>query len=86
MKLAWFDAQGKFVFENKLPDDIRTWLPGEFELKASVAVPKRTGVYHLALGVIDPWTKKPAIRFANQMFIRNGWIILGNVGVNSERN
>ena len=81
VNLAWFDAQGKFVFENKLPNDIRTWLPGKFGLKVSVAVPPQSGIYQLGLGVIDPWTKKPAIRFANKMTSRNGWVILGNIAV-----
>jgi len=86
VKLAWLDARGAVISDVKLPDDIRTWLPGEFEFKTSVTVPKRAGIFQLGLGVIDPWTKKPAIQFANQMIIRNGWAILGNVEVNSERN
>ena len=81
LKLAWLDARGAVISDVKLPDDIRTWLPGEFEFKASVTVPKRAGIFQLGLGVIDPWTKKPAIRFANKLTLINGWAILGDVEV-----
>ena len=52
-----------------------------FELKVSVPVPSKSDVYQLGLAVIDPWTKKPAILFANKMTSRNGWVILGNIAV-----
>ena len=81
VKLAWFDAQGNRISEIKLQEDIRKWLPGRFQLKASVAVPNIPGTYQLGLGVIDPWTKKPAIRFANKLTLLNGWAILGDVEV-----
>ncbi|MBC8326426.1 MAG: DUF4832 domain-containing protein [Verrucomicrobia subdivision 3 bacterium] len=83
VKLAWLDAKGAFVSEMKLQDDIRTWLPGQFQFGATFNVPEQAGVYQLGVGVIDPWKKKPAIRFANQLTLKSGWAILGQVEVGS---
>ena len=85
VKLAWLDGQGNWISEIKLQEDIRKWLPGIFELKVSVPVPSKSDVYQLGLAVIDPWTKKPAILFANKMTSRNGWVILGNIAVIARR-
>ena len=64
-------------------EDIRKWLPGKFQFGTVLSVPEQTGIYQLGVGVIDPWKKKPAIRFANQLTLQSGWSILGQVEVGS---
>jgi len=41
--------------------------------------------YKLALGVIDPWTGRPAVRFANELPTHEGWIVLSTVTVGEGR-
>ena len=79
VKLAWLDASGQVVASATLKDDIRKWLPGAFAVEAEVASPEKPGAYRLALGIEDPWTRKPAIRFANDLPVTRGWTILGEV-------
>ena len=81
VQLVWLNGQGQVLSVVKLQEDIRTWLPGPFELKTSLKVPKNAGAYQLGLGIIDPWKQKPAIRFANEIASREGWAILGRVEV-----
>ena len=83
VKLAWLDTKGNLVSEIKLQDDIRKWLPGKFQFGTVLSVPEQTGIYQLGVGVIDPWKKKPAIRFANELTLQSGWSILGQVEVGS---
>ncbi len=61
--------------------DIRSWLPGGFEAKAQVSTGQLKGSYRLALGIIDPLTGNPNIRFANQLQTIDGWAILGQVQI-----
>ena len=86
VKLAWLDTKGNLVSEIKLQDDIRKWLPGKFQFGTVLSVPEQTGIYQLGVGVIDPWKKKPAIRFANELTLQSGWSILGQVEVGSKQN
>ena len=81
VKLAWLDAGGQVAASTTLKDDIRKWLPGPFAIEAELASPEKAGVYRLALGAEDPWTRKPAIRFANDLPVSNGWTVLGEVEV-----
>jgi hypothetical protein len=79
--LAWLDAVGQVVSSTTLKDDLRKWLPGEFVIEGEPAAPSKGGVYRLALGIEDPWTRKPAIRFANDISVSNGWTILSELEV-----
>lgn len=81
IKLAWLDSGGETVASSTLRDDLRKWLPGPFVLNATVDAPADKGRYRLALGIEDPWTHKPAIRFANQLPVTRGWTILGELTV-----
>ena len=81
VKLAWLDAKGRIAASTTLKDDLRKWLPGEFVIEAQLASPSKAGAYRLALGIEDPWISKPAIRFANDLPVSNGWTILGELGV-----
>ncbi len=81
VELALIDESNKLTARIPLRCDIRTWQPGRFELKADVVVKADPGRFKLALGIIDPWTNQPAIRFANNLPIRKGWTVLSNIVV-----
>jgi len=81
VKLAWLDAVGQVVSSTTLKDDLRKWLPGEFVIEAQLASPSKAGAYRLALGIEDPWTRKPAIRFANDLPVVQGWTVIGEVEI-----
>lgn len=57
--------------------DLRTWLPGRFAAALPMPPGRKPGDT-LALGIVDPWTKRPAIRFANRLRESEGWTLLGN--------
>ena len=84
VKLVWLDAKGNILSTVKLRDDIRKWLPGNFELNASLTTPKKQGIYQLGFGIEDPWKNKPAIRLANKLPLIGGWTVLGQVQVKSK--
>ncbi len=64
-----------------LSDDIREWLPGEFEVKGSKGVSAEVGHYKVGFGIVDPATNQPAIHFANTLEVVDGYTILGDVEV-----
>ena len=81
-ELALLSDAGKLAAHHiPLRCDIRTWQPGPFELESDVALDAPAGRYKLALGVIDPWTSQPAIRFANNLTTQDGWTVLSTVSV-----
>ena len=84
VKIAWLDKNGFALSTIKLKEDIRKWLPGKFELKATLPVPTTTGTCQLGFGIEDPWKKKPTIRLANTLPVKEGWTILGEVKVKSK--
>jgi hypothetical protein len=67
--------------------DPRTWMPaaqpantsetGEFTIRAALTTPATPGQYLIALGLRDPWTNQPKVRFANPNEVINGWTVLG---------
>ena len=59
-------------------------LPGKFELKATLPAPAKAGTYQLGFGIEDPWKKRPAIRLANDLLVKEGWTVLGQVEVKSK--
>jgi hypothetical protein len=57
--------------------DIRTWLPGPFTLrKPTLFRTAAPGRYRLAVGIVDPWSKKPTPGFANRLPRVKGWNVL----------
>lgn len=64
--------------------DIRKWQPGAFVANDTPRFSVPPGRYRLALGIIDPWTKRPAIRFANDSVVtKEGWTILAPVTISA---
>ena len=81
IQMVWLDVHGNNVATSTLREDLRKWLPGPFTLNADVEAPAEKGHYRLALGIEDPWTRKPAIRFANKLPVIRGWTVLGELVV-----
>ncbi|HJT35635.1 MAG TPA: DUF4832 domain-containing protein [Pirellulales bacterium] len=81
VELALLDRRGKPVERMKVRWDVRKWLPGRFSEQAAVRPAAEPGEYRLALGIIDPWTKQPAIALANDLARQDGWTVLSNVKV-----
>ena len=79
--LALMNAAHQVVAESPTHADIRTWLPGRFTLTTEMAVPARPGQYLLALGVVDPMTNRPDLKFANTLPVVQGWAVLTSLQV-----
>jgi hypothetical protein len=62
---------------------VKGWLPGKVEASESVALPKglAPGRYALAVGVLDPSTKAPAVRLAIAGRDAEGWYPVSEVEV-----
>ena len=63
--------------------DIRTWMPGDNLYNNSVFIPANLpdGDYEISIAIVDPATRKPAIKLAIQGMDSNGWYGLGKVKV-----
>lgn len=63
--------------------DIRSWLPGDAVYDDAVFVPADmpTGKYDLQIGVLDPQTRKPAVKLAIEGIDSEGWYTLGSINV-----
>jgi len=63
--------------------EITGWLPGTIDLDSNVILPKDMppGEYELAVGMLDPWSGQPRIRFAIQGRVEDGWYRLSRVAV-----
>jgi len=81
VKLALISSDGAVAATLPLDADIRTWQPGAFTITASQDVRTNPGTYQLAIGIFDPLTGQPDIRFANNLPVKNGWTILTNVKI-----
>ncbi len=66
-----------------IPVDVRKWLPGDAVYDGTVFVPAELepGPYHVRIAMLDPRTKKPAIRFANEGRLEDGWYAMGSLNV-----
>ena len=74
--LALLRKDGSVAEQVELKDDIRAWLPGSFALSGTAGWHAPKGTYDLAIGIVDPSSKKSAIKFANELPIVNGWTII----------
>jgi hypothetical protein len=56
LRFVLLDAEGKVAFTADGAADLCQWLPGEFEVSESFAVPAdlKAGEYSLALAIVDP--------------------------------
>ena len=75
------DAAGKQVHLQKTAWDIRRWQPGNFAEEVDIEIDLPPGIYRLGLGIRDPWRDRPAIRFANDLPVSDGWTMLSEIRV-----
>ncbi len=78
---ALLDSTDKVITTQKTPWDLRNWQPGSFTENATFTFDVRPGEYLLALGIRDPWQNQPAIRFANQLQVVDGWSVLSKLKI-----
>lgn len=78
---ALLDSSGKVVSVQTTDWDIRKWQPGEFAGLTELAFDVPPGKYGLGLGIRDPWQDRPAIGFANDAPVKDGWTILSEMRV-----
>ncbi len=66
-----------------LDADVRHWLPGDAVVEGTVAVPRdlAPGHYPVRVGLLDPATRKPAIRLAIDGRQPDGWYQVGEITV-----
>ncbi|HZU26531.1 MAG TPA: DUF4832 domain-containing protein [Bryobacteraceae bacterium] len=65
--------------------DVRKWLPGDVVVDEAVPVPRvDAGDHRLRVALLDPRTKKPAIRLGTEGRQNDGWYDLGAITVSSE--
>ncbi|WP_459557446.1 DUF4832 domain-containing protein [Lacunimicrobium album] len=81
VEFALLDETGKVVTTHKTNWDVRNWQPGEFNESATLTFNVKPGTYQLAFGIRDPWPNRPAIKFANQLTVIEGWSILSNIEI-----
>lgn len=84
VEAALLGADGRVVTKARLPRaDVRAWQPGPFTLRDALRVPGAVppGTYRFALGIVDPWTGRPAVRFANKLEEREKWAVLSRVKI-----
>jgi Domain of unknown function (DUF4832) len=69
----------------RVPVDVRKWLPGDAVFDGTIYVPESLspGEYDFRVGMLDPRTERPAIRFAIQGRSADGWYHMGNISVES---
>lgn len=66
----------------ELPVDLRKWLPGDAVVDEPVAVPQlAAGEYRVRVALLDPRTKKAAIRLGIAGRTDSGWYDLGSIRV-----
>ncbi len=85
VELALLDRRGTVAERLPLAVDLRTWQPGPFRVSVSPVCKALAGRYSLAIGIIDPWSGKPSIAFANDMKRREGWTILSEIEIKPTR-
>ncbi|HVN82818.1 MAG TPA: DUF4832 domain-containing protein [Terriglobia bacterium] len=63
--------------------DIRSWLPGDSLYDDAVFLPADLAPddYDLSLALLDPWTRKPKVKFANAGMQADGWYPLGKIKI-----
>jgi Domain of unknown function (DUF4832)/Beta-galactosidase len=67
-----------------IPVDVRKWLPGDAVFDGTVYLPEdlAEGTYEFRVGMLDPRTGKPAIKFAVEGRQDDGWYNMGSMVVN----
>ncbi len=81
LSLAFHSADGVDAIVT-VPEDVRKWLPGDTVVETDIAMPQlKPGPYRLRVGLLDPRTRKPAIRLGIEGRTADGWYDLGAIAV-----
>ena len=72
--------------EISVPVDVRKWLPGDAVFDGTLYVPDSlaAGAYDVRVAMLDPRTRKPAVRFAIAGRDPDGWYRVGSLQVTSQ--
>ena len=83
MRLSRRDGPATQPIVSMSTNSIRGWLPGAHQTELSLKLEKgiRTGRYELAIGLVDPLSKKPAVRLAIAGRDAAGWYPVSHVEV-----
>jgi len=65
------------------PTDVTTWLPGLHDVRLDLTLPAeiQPGRYRLAVALLDPFTREPAVRLAIEGRDAQGWYSLSELEV-----
>ena len=74
---------GKLIEDSNYNLDIRKWLPGKHKLSLDLAIPSsfRPGRYIFSVALLDPYTKKPAVKLAIEGRDSHGWYGLSEIEI-----
>jgi len=68
--------------EVEVPADVRKWLPGDWVVEEAIDVPPlKADKYRLRVALLDPRTRKPAIRLGIEGRNQDGWYDLGPISL-----
>mgnify|MGYP001616664118 CR=1 FL=1 len=76
-------VQGDRTHIHKSSQDILKWLPGDIFVRDRAFLPKDfgEGKVDVSVGLMDPRTQKPRVRFAVEETDADGWVHLGKLNV-----
>ncbi len=83
LALRLTDRQGGRAVTQVTDTAVKGWLPGEVRVAPALQVPRdlRPGGYELAVGVVDPDTREPAVRLAMGGGTEDGWYPVSEIEV-----
>ncbi len=84
LEFALLDRSGKPVARIPLRTDIRQFMPGAIRIEEEMVCSARPGDYSLAIGLCDPATNQPGVKFGNDLPVVKGWTTLADVEVRAE--
>ncbi len=84
LELALLTPTGRVATRIPLRTDVRQFLPGVIRLEEEVMCTAKPGAYQLAIGLCDPATTLPGVKFGNELPRVNGWTVLTNIEVRAK--
>jgi hypothetical protein len=81
VRFALIDSQNRIASAWNAGADVRMWLPGPFVVEWSGPIVIPPGSYRLGLGIVDPATDSPAVRFANALDTVAGFTVVASMNV-----
>jgi len=76
VEIALLGPDDRPLARRRLDLNLRNWHPGPFSAAGRIAAAAPRDCDRLAVGVIDPRTGRPGVRFANDLVTVDGWTIL----------